>query len=81
MLGINFLKEKAAANKHSDIYLRIIHWNCKIKLRLKYVPYIYFSYQKNKMCSCVTFCYSLKRFPGTFHIFIFPIKCIKHEVA
>ena len=63
MLGINLLIEKKAANKHSDIYLGIIHWNCKIKLILRYFSYIYISYQMYKTWICVTFYYSLNRFP------------------
>ena len=46
-----FLIEKTAANKHSDIFLRIIHNKCKIKLKL-----IYFSY-------ILPFYHSLNRFP------------------
>ena len=35
-----FFIEKTAANKHSDIFLRIIHNICKIKLKLIYFSYI-----------------------------------------
>ena len=46
-----FLIEKTAANKHSDIFFRIIHNKGKIKLKL-----IYFSY-------ILPFYHSLNRFP------------------
>ena len=46
-----FFIEKAAANKHSDIFFRIVHNICKIKLKL-----IYFSY-------ILPFYHSLNRFP------------------
>ena len=46
---INFLTEKTATNKHSDIFFRITHNIYKIKL--------------NPL--------------GTFHIFKFPIRCVK----
>ena len=39
MLWMNLLIEKTAANKHSDIFLRILHNICKIKLILRYFSY------------------------------------------
>ena len=48
MLRMNLLIR--AANKHSDVFLRIIHNICKITLTL-------------------------------FHLFIFPIKCIKFRAV
>ena len=59
-----FVYRKDKRNKHSEIYLKIIYWNCKIKLILKYFIYLYFiSYQMHKTWNCVTFYYSLNRFP------------------
>ena len=46
---LNSLTEKKAANKNSDIFLRIIHNICKITLILKYFLSIYISYQMYKM--------------------------------
>ena len=39
---MNVLIEKTAANKHSNIFLRIIHDICKIKIK---ISDIYISYQ------------------------------------
>ena len=41
MLRINLLIENTDPNKHSDIDLRIIYQNCKIKLTRRYFLYIY----------------------------------------
>ena len=60
---MNLLIEKTAANKHPDIFLRIIHNICKIKLTFRYFSYIYISYQMYETWSCVTFYHSLNRFP------------------
>ena len=46
---LNSLTGKKAANKNSDIFLRIIHNICKITLILKYFLSIYISYQMCKM--------------------------------
>ena len=63
MLQINLLTEKSAANKYSDIFLRIDHNICKIKVTLSYFSYINISYQMYKTWSCWTFHHSLNRFP------------------
>ena len=63
MLRMNLLIEKTVANNQSDIFLRITHNVCKIKLALRYFSYIYISYQLYKTWSCVTFYHSLNRFP------------------
>ena len=60
----NLLIEKTTANRHSDIFLRILHDICKIKLTFRYLSYIYISYQMYKSWSCVTFYHSWwNRFP------------------
>ena len=43
MLQMNLLIK--AANKHSDIFLRIIHNICKVTLALTYFSSIYISYK------------------------------------
>ena len=40
MLRMNLLLGKTIANKNSDIFLRIIHNICKIKLTPSYFSYI-----------------------------------------
>ena len=40
IIRTNLLMEKTDANNYSDIYLRIIYHNCKIKLTLKYFSHI-----------------------------------------
>ena len=37
-----FVDRKDSRNKHSDIFLRIIHNICKIKLRVRYFSYYYY---------------------------------------
>ena len=37
---MNLLIEKTATNKYSDIFLRIVHNICKIRLTLQYFSYI-----------------------------------------
>ena len=55
MLRMNLLIGKAAANKHSDIFLRTIHNIWKIKLTLSYFSYVYTPYQMYKMWSnCIS---------------------------
>ena len=63
MLRMDLLIEKLVANKQSDLFLRIPHNICKITLILRYISYIYISYQMYKTWSCVTYCHSLNRFP------------------
>ena len=41
MLQMNLLIGKTVANKNSDIFLRIIHNICKIKLAPSYFSYIH----------------------------------------
>ena len=48
VVKITLLIEKTAANKHSGIFLRIIHNICKVKLTLWCFSYIYISYQMYK---------------------------------
>ena len=60
MLRNNLL---TAANKYSDIFLRIIHIICKIQSTLRYFSYIYISYQMYRTRNCRTFYHSLNRFP------------------
>ena len=62
-VAVNLLKEKTTANKHSDIFLRIIHNICEIKLKLRHFSYIYIAYQIYMTWSCVTFCQSFSKFP------------------
>ena len=68
MLRINLLIGKTAAEKNSDIFLRIIHKTCKIKLTLLLLStfhifiFAYISYQMYEIWSCVTFCHLLNRF-------------------
>ena len=63
---INLLIKKRAANKHSDIFLRIIHNICKIKLTLDtFCTSLIFIFpiQCIKCISCVPFYPSLNKFP------------------
>ena len=68
MLRINLLIGKTAAEKNSDIFLRIIHKTCQIKLTLLLLStfhifiFAYISYQMYEIWSCVTFCHLLNRF-------------------
>ena len=62
-MRINLLIEKTAANKHSDIFLIIIHDICKIVNTIRCFSYIYIPYQIYKKWSCWTFYHSLNRFP------------------
>ena len=55
---MNLLIKNTATNKHSNIFLRIIHNICKITLTLRYFIAIYISYQMYKTWSCVTFYHS-----------------------
>ena len=55
MLRMNLLIEKTVANKQSDVFLRITHNICRIMLTLRYISYIYISYQMCKTWSCVPF--------------------------
>ena len=51
-----------AANKRLNIFLRITHDICKVKLSFRYFSYIYIfciSYQMYELWSCVTFYYLL----------------------
>ena len=48
------------SNKHSEIFVRIIHNMCKIQLTHRHFSYIYISYQ---MYICVKFYPSFYRFP------------------
>ena len=59
---MNLLIEKTAANKHLDIFLRIVHNISKIKLTPSYFSYIYISYQICITWRCATFYRLLKRF-------------------
>ena len=63
MLRMNLLIGKTTTNKHSDIFLRIIHTIYKIKLKLRYFSYIYISYQMYITWSCVAFYHLLNTFP------------------
>ena len=63
MLQMNLLTEKTAANKQSDIFLRITHNICKITLTLRCLSYICICYQMYKTWSSVTCYHSLNRFP------------------
>ena len=55
MLSIILLIEKTAANKHFDIFLKIVRSICRITLKLRYFSYIYISYQVYITWSCVAF--------------------------
>ena len=55
MLRMNLLIEKTVANKQSDVFLRITLNICRIMLTLRYISYIYISYQMCKTWSCVPF--------------------------
>ena len=73
----SLLIEKTAAKRHSDIFLRIIHNICKIKLTRRYFSNIYISYQMYKSWSCVTFYHSWNKFPqpNDNRIDLFPDSC------
>ena len=64
---MNLLLGKTIANKNSDIFLRIIHNICKIKLTPSYFSYIkifaYISYQMHELWSFAMFYHLLNRFP------------------
>ena len=55
-----FVNKKIAANKQSDIFLRIIHNIYKIKLKLWYFLYIYISYQMYRQLVPGKFVYVLE---------------------
>ena len=49
MLRMSLLIEKTVTKRYPDIFLRIIHNICKIKLTLRYFSYIYISYKMYKL--------------------------------